>query len=559
MRYIVRNKKSFFKGLKLPLILRALYFIFLAITFTSSLNAHCKETWNLVYKPKQRVVKTIATYKEKIFIGTENGVLVSKDEGKSWAHFGSEKLLKDSNGNSAINWIYIDEDKEKIFIATNFGAYFSDIRKPEWKIFFNNTKTDSNIINSITVNDQTIYLSTNDGFWVCNYNENKENTCKRLNNGIEPDPTSGNYLVFFILKDNNDTYLAASTGIYFLDKKNNSWIYLTGNIQKLPDGRVNAKHLVNIDNGLWAACGTGVYVNDNKGNNWHEVTEGIKQSSDGFQEAFYLYNYNNRIFLASANGTYYLDDKKKWFDFSEGIREKESTKNVYQIISFKNNLFAATDEGLFARDNQIFPQEENKKIILKGKIEKVISNLEEIEPGIIEVQKHALKFASLPTNSDYKRYRLLARIRNLIPRVGFDINSTGSNTNYYQFEKGISTNVSLNNSFDAGKIIRLQDDGGTFKQFSVVWNTHELFYDDEIREILNQARLTANIRENILDDVTRIYFQRRKLQLDSVISENNDLEKKLEKELEIAQLTGQLDSRTGGWFSNEKERRKREH
>ena len=209
------------------------------------------------------------------------------------------------------------------------------------------------------------------------------------------------------------------------------------------------------------------------------------------------------------------------------------------------------------QDTQSTDQEEqNSKLILKGKIETDFANLEELEPSVIEVQKQALKFASLPTTNDYKRYRLQARLRNIVPRIGVDLNTTGTDTNYYQFDKGISTDISLNNDFNAGRTNRYQYDGRSFKQLSVLWNTNQFIYDDEIREILNQARLTANIKENLLDDVTRIYYQRRKAQLETLLTPPPNIQNKLSKEIEIAELTGQLDSRTGGWFSKELERRK---
>ena len=162
----------------------------------------------------------------------------------------------------------------------------------------------------------------------------------------------------------------------------------------------------------------------------------------------------------------------------------------------------------------------------------------------------------MPTNKDYKRYRLQTRTRNLIPRVAVDLNNTGTNTNYLELGRGINTDVLLNNKFDADKTTRYQSDGRSFKQLSFLWNTNDFIYDNEMKEVLNQARLTANIKENLLDDVTRIYFQRRKLQLEGILSPPTDLKEKLEKNLQISELSGQLDSRTGGWFTREIEKRK---
>ena len=574
-------------------MLRILFTIFL-IFLLAFLPAKSKSTWTLLYQPRQRVVKTIGIYKDQIFIGTGNGVLVSKDRGKTWGDFGTDQLSKDSNGLSFVNWIYVDEVNNKIYIATNFGAYYSGLNKPEWHKIFESTKTGSkNItslsedndvsdeeidssdsegeddyftngqVNSITVSDDQFYLSTNDGFWICN--KASENACRRLNEGLEPNNISGNYEVFFSLKTSSELFLATSNGIYIFDNTNFIWQRISEGIQKLPDGNINARYLYpDNEKNLWTACGSGVYKSLDRGKSWENKSNGIGKNADGFQGAFYLFESDGILYAATESGIYSFNREKDfWENLTSGIRTKESTKNVYWLDSFEDSFYAATDEGLFVlgelkqEAGNTKHEEQNDVSVLKGKIQAGFTNLNELEPSVREVQKQALKFSSLPTTNDYKRYRLQARLRNLVPRLGVDLNTTGVSTNYFQSDKGISTDVSLKNDFNAGKTLRYQHDGKAFKQLSVLWNTDQFIYDDEIRYILNQARLTANIKENLLDDVTRIYFQRRRLQLENLNSPPKDEIDKLSTDLQIAELTGQLDSRTGGWFTKEIEKRKK--
>lgn len=548
MKQVTENHRNT-KANRHKLLAFVLYvFVFLLLSPTEGL---CQDPWQLLYQPRQRIVKSIAPYKEQIFIGTGNGVFVSTDNGKSWGDFDTSQLQKDNSGNSQINWISIETNTETIYIATSFGAYKSSISKPDWQKFFEGSKVESNEVNSLAHYEDQVYLATNDGFWICNLNENN---CTRNNNGLDADYISGNHEVFYTLKVENKLFIGTSNGIYFLDDKSFLWQKTSNGIQKLPDGNVNVRHLiVDKDKNFWAACGSGIYISKDNGNTWQKKSEGISKNNDGFQEAFYLFEHEDSTYASCASGVYYLD-KGSWQDIGNGIRTKDGLKKVYWLSSYGEELLAATDEGLFRTTRK--KDTTNNNLILKGKIETDFANLEEIEPTVVEVQKEALKFASLPTDKDYRRYRLQSRLRNLVPRVGIDLNDTGTNTNYNEFDKGISTNVSLNNSFDAGRTTRLQTDGKSFKQLSVLWNTNNLIFDDQIKEILNQARLTANIRENLLDDVTRIYYQRRKLQLQSLISPTLDTNEKLSKELEVAELTGQLDSRTGGWFSREIELRK---
>lgn len=541
-------------------IIRVSFILLLAsiLTILFATNSYSKETWHLLYQPRQRIIKSIDSYKENLFIGTGNGVLVSKDKGITWNDFGTDQLQKDFNGNSLINWIFIDKGSNLIYIATSNGAYYSNLEKPEWHQFFKETKIESNNINSLYIEEDKSYLATNDGLWICNLNDN---FCERLNTGLKANNISGNYEVFYITKHNDDLYTAISNGIYVLDKEKLSWQNQSDGIQSLPDGLINARHLLEDKNGnLWAASSTGIYLKNDELDLWEKVSSGINKNNNGFEEAFYLFEDLDTLYAACSSGVYLLNkETNTWEDITAGIRTKENNKTVYWLHRFENNILAATDEGVFVlkdiKKEEL--EEDSTKLVLKGKIETDFANLDELEPSVVEIQKQALRFAALPTSGDYKRYRLQARLRNLFPSVGFDINSTGTHSGYYERERGLSTDISLNNSFDAGRTTRFQNDGRSFKQLGIQWNTNELIYDDEIKDILSQARLTANIRENLLDDVTRIYYQRKKLLLETLITPPENIETKLTNQLAVNELTGQLDSRTGGWFSKEISRRKR--
>ena len=105
----------------------AMQLLAMTVIIIFPLYGYCKDVWQLLYQPRQRVVKTIGIYKDQIFIGTGSGVLVSKDEGKIWQDFGTNQLLKGSNGLSSINWIYIDEKNNKIYILGSSYALDWDL------------------------------------------------------------------------------------------------------------------------------------------------------------------------------------------------------------------------------------------------------------------------------------------------------------------------------------------------------------------------------------------------------------------------------------------------
>ena len=59
----------------------------------------------------------------------------------------------------------------------------------------------------------------------------------------------------------------------------------------------------------------------------------------------------------------------------------------------------------------------------------------------------------------------------------------------------------------------------------------------------------VELRDDIMNEVTRTYFERRRLQIDLLASPPQDLKLSLEKELRLQELTADIDALTGNYFS----------
>jgi hypothetical protein len=59
----------------------------------------------------------------------------------------------------------------------------------------------------------------------------------------------------------------------------------------------------------------------------------------------------------------------------------------------------------------------------------------------------------------------------------------------------------------------------------------------------------VQLRDDVLNEVTRIYFERRRLQVEMLLSPPERVEDKIEKELRLQELTASIDALTGGFFS----------
>ncbi|MEW6481458.1 MAG: hypothetical protein AB1397_00365 [bacterium] len=132
------------------------------------------------------------------------------------------------------------------------------------------------------------------------------------------------------------------------------------------------------------------------------------------------------------------------------------------------------------------------------------------EPGILEVQEMAIRYNNL-SPSVVKSWQKRAKYKVLLPELSF------SYGNYVAYGKEGPDQWSL--SFD--------------------WHLSELIYNPDQTSIDERSRLMTRLRNEILAELTKLYFERKRL----------ILEDKEKNRIRIEELTGLIDGYTGGAFS----------
>ncbi len=165
------------------------------------------------------------------------------------------------------------------------------------------------------------------------------------------------------------------------------------------------------------------------------------------------------------------------------------------------------------------------------------------EPTIAEVQAWAIHFAEVHPDK-IRHWRRQARIRAWLPDV--DIGVDGG--------RGWSRSDSLwGSSSSGGSHHTGPDDKSSSRDIgwdvSLSWDLADIIWSTDQTTIDTRAKLTVELREDIVNQVTRIYFERRRLQLE-LSQPSLDGALRLDHELRIAELTALLDGMTGQAFSN---------
>jgi hypothetical protein len=80
------------------------------------------------------------------------------------------------------------------------------------------------------------------------------------------------------------------------------------------------------------------------------------------------------------------------------------------------------------------------------------------------------------------------------------------------------------------------------------WDLPSLRMSSERVRMIGEAQDLAELRQEVRTEVTEIYFDRRRLQVDQLLAPPGDLAARVERELRIRELTALLDALTGGEF-----------
>lgn len=202
------------------------------------------------------------------------------------------------------------------------------------------------------------------------------------------------------------------------------------------------------------------------------------------------------------------------------------------------------------------------------------------EPTVQEIQEVAMRFAEVHPDL-IEGWRKGAKYRALLPEFtldfGFDRRTTdrwldmNEVKEYNRREYGtyvgdsvivaaitgvdyITTSEYSDKFYDYTQTIdrqTTQDTQDRRKQidFKFKWDLGDFLYNPDQVRISDEARDLVELRNDVLEEVTQFYFQRRQLQIDLLLSPSEDLRERLRLELQLQEVTANIDYLTGGYLT----------
>jgi photosystem II stability/assembly factor-like uncharacterized protein len=488
-------------------------------------------------------IKTVlvsADNQRVIYFGSDKGLFKTEDNGNNWRN-----ILTVRGQNRTINHILFDSvDGSSLYAATGNGLFYSFNQGKNWnRIFKGKDSLESECI-AIAVLPGGIFLGTKSGLFI------SQDKGRSWHKAIGKLGNSHVLAIAFNIKDSS-LYVACVDGVFISRDRGDSWkkvfVCVAVENDNDADDKVDSKNQdeeerlsdikyitcdPNNPGYVYLATTKGVYKSANRGESWELLSD------------YGLFSQNVNFVLVSKSSDVYAIAKPSVFQYKSGRWQEISLRLTVEEITFlamdiQGNLYAACDKGLFKANVRDIISDMSKYILQL--------NLTS-EPLIKDIHKAAIEYAEVEPEK-IARWRRQAAKCALLPKITIEMD--------HDKDKTISSNIwgTYGTNSSPGKYFVGPNDETRYNNMnwgvSLSWDLSDLIWNDNQTSIDVRSRLMVQLRDDILDEVTKLYFERMrtKIELDNLSIE--DSKRRLEKELKLQELTASIDALTGGYFSQQ--------
>jgi len=490
---------------------------FLILNFPESALAEWENRSTGIKETYANVVVVDPNDSRNIYSATDYFLYASKDTGKSW-----QEVFAVGGKSDVINYAAISSDKEPvIFVAATNGLYMAAAAKPNiYKRVYSGSSQQENTVNCVALdekNPDSVYIATGKGAFA---SQDKAKRWESISTGlgslsinciaVEPGAKAiyiSSAARIFKSLDNGATWKNVYTMLK-TDTAEGDAEEESAEENEEAFGKINCL-LINPKNysEIYAATSNGVLVSKDKAGQWSFMTN---LGLDGSQIKYIAISGDGKnIYAAAYKGVFVFDEQQaRWVELYKGFTFKDT-----RFLSIDNRIgvvWAATANGVFMAQEEASAFSSRPQMAMPDAIKDGFNH----EPTIAEVQKAAIKYAEVHP-SKIQNWRNQARMKAFLPSIALT------------YDKNVSVSTSTN-SFTVGP----KDWGVGFS-----WDVGDLIFSTDQTSIDVRSRLMVELRDDILDDVTRLYYERRRLQVDMAMSAPKTDKEKYDKLLRLEELT----------------------
>lgn len=468
---------------------------------------------------------------QRIYLATEKGVYLSAAD-EAW------RRLFSLSGKHQIYTLYISPlNPNQIYVGSSRGLYVSGDSGKHWKVIYEGTGYVDKAVFTVTMDDQArLWIGTAKGILSRGSGENgwiKE----------EGAPDVAVHKGIFLAPSKRLLFLT-ERGIYARTQRAISEVLpiMRGESDEIPDEEGQTAEeatpvkkdaglvWVPDQNKVYAVLRRWVWESADGGENWHRLT--MAPSDEGIQ----MTAGTNTFYMATDNGLYeWVSQKNQFNTLNQGLPD-----NKVMATGFSREgqcLIAAGANAIYKTSlSRIYwaPSDERGLGVDSDNLLKHFEN----EPTIKELQNVAIHYAEVHPEK-IQEWRRRAAKKAWLPQLSIS-RDMGEDNN---------VDVDRGGTGDPDRFIEGPEDRTSDWAVDVSWDLGELVWNSDQTSIDTRSRLLVELREDILNQLTHLYFERRRLQIEILLNPYKELDMRIEKELKLQELTAQIDALCGGYLS----------
>lgn len=458
------------------------------------------------------------------------------------AQQGWEKTIPDKFNPKTINQVIFDESRPKaILVASNDGLFYGKENTGDYVNLFSSLSPDKRAVHTSAVIGNVIFAGTGDGL----YYGNIGGKWSKAGNGLR------GKIFKCITASGENIYAASEEGIFFSSDSGKNW-------QQLPIGRIKAvyseaEQTATADNEEYASPGainalslapapleilvigadSGLYILNlrEKGSSLYKISasSGIPVSA---------------LSPPAKENIIYFIGQNRLYGFNVNDKSINEINNEEVFYGLKCLIFNPDTRKHYRLDERGISEITSSPPCQRPSGESVNSFMEKItaihgnDPGINLLREAAIQYAEVSPEK-VREWRSKAATRAWLPTVSLGCD----------YSKG--DNYEIYTSATKDYIVQGPDKYSRGYDIRLAWDLADLIYNQDQTSIDTRSRLTVELRNDILEDLNRLYFERRRL-LAKSLSRKTSLDSQAQEEilLKIEELTARIDGLTNGYLSS---------
>ncbi len=487
-----------------------------------------------------------------LYASSQKRLYKTVNNGDSWA-----RIFTLRGSDAEIRWVGIDASTPgKLYLASSSGVWRSNDSGKNWNLFYQGGRGTSKTIFCAAMNpakEGRLWLGTASGIVVVD-----DSTGQTLKKAAFPNLAV--YSILFHGAGSETILVAAADGIYRSGDDGDRWQRVAVQRDNDEDKANDSLQQLGVEemvlspatasliyhpksNQMIAAAAGRIYQTAPEELSWRHL------GSDTGGMINHLASSGQFFYAATERGVYRWNPERSIFeDISEGLESRQTYKITYD--TGRDRLLAATKKGIFeylspdAGLQGSSSASENKTQIIGKEPTKLLPAAEDIlkifegEPSIAQIQKAAIEYAEVHPRK-IQEWRRAAQKKAWLPTVS--VSQKINRNNNIDLDRG--------GTADVDRFIEGPEDLSNDWSLGMSWDLGDLLWNDDQTSIDTRSRLMVELRDDVLNEVTHLYYERRRLQVQLAINPAKELRTQLEQQLRLEELVAGIDGLTNGYLS----------